>query len=830
MNKIGYIFIITILACVTPAEDVPETWTPKDPTLLSVWAENLHSANVWDVYPRPQFEREEWLSLNGLWNYKISKNISKPDSINEGEILVPFPPESSLSGVHKTVQPDDHLWYSRTFEIPSFWNYDEVKLHFDAVDWEMVCWINEQKVGQHKGGYDPFSFNIGQFLQRGQNNIIVKVRDPSNTGNQALGKQTLNPGGIYYTAVSGIWQSVWLEPLNDTHIKSFQLFPDIDRKGFYFLPKISNVQNGTQLKLEIFDGKKTVVSRSVSTRDTTFIEMSRIKLWHPDHPFLYDIECKLVNGLKKVDLVKSYFGLRKIEVKKAQDGHHRIFLNNEVYFQNGPLDQGYWPGGLYTPPSDAAIQSEVQTIKDLGFNMLRKHVKVEPDRFYYWCDKIGILVWQDMPNGDQKIGPNDPDILRSKSSADQFQFELSQLILTHFNHPSIIMWIPFNEGWGQYQTAEITNLVRKLDPTRLVNSTSGWADRGLGDILDQHSYPAPTMFEPDADRAIVLGEFGGLSLSVPGHLWDEEGNWGYAEIDNEEIFNERYESFYEDIWEFEQQGLSACVYTQITDVETETNGLLTYDRKKIKLDKSFAVKINQNQFVHAPQFLPKEQILQKGDRIMVISKSGSPVHFTLTGSEPDATSKQWDEDLIIHQGLIIKAIAIAEGDQSRVVTKSYEMRTSPKPVYKYKYSDKYMAGGSYALVDGEYGNLNFRNGKWQGFEEKDLDVIIDMGEEISMDSLGIHFYENTENWIFLPSKIDILVAGKDQQFKLVKQFENEAAQGHRPASIQAFSLKLDHPNKIQYFQIKAKNIGICPNWHPGDGQASWIFADEIFFK
>lgn len=572
-------------------------WKMAEVPIKTKWAETINPESPWPEYPRPQLVRENWQNLNGLWKYAIQPADKDSPSTWDGNILVPFPVESALSGVKKQVGKDSLLWYLHQFTIPSDWHDKRVLLHFEAVDWMTTVWINEKKAGTHKGGYDPFTFDITDLLNSsGKQKLKVSVWDPTSDGTQPRGKQVNEPDGIWYTSTTGIWQTVWIEPVPESFINSFQAIPDIDNQTLSISIKINNIQDGDKIRtLSYFDN--TLIDESIfATDDLHKIPISDLQQWTPDTPNLYDLKIQLLRGDEVIDEVSSYFGMRKISLEKDENGNSKIFLNNEFVFQNGPLDQGFWPDGLYTPPSDEAMKFDLDMIKAMGFNMLRKHVKIEPRRFYTWCDKMGILVWQDMPSGDRYIGPNDQDIERTDESAEQFEWELTQLIKTKFNHPSIIIWVPFNEGWGQYKTAEAVSFIKNIDPSRLVNSVSGWADRGVSDILDLHHYPEPICPEPEKNRAIVLGEFGGLGLALEGHTWVEEA-WGYRNMQSKEELLARYEEFYTKVWTFmNEKGLSAAVYTQITDVETETNGLLTYDRKVIKLDTNDLRKINTGKF------------------------------------------------------------------------------------------------------------------------------------------------------------------------------------------------------------------------------------------
>lgn len=572
-------------------------WQIAENQLLTQWASDVDPENPWPQYPRPQMVRENWLNLNGLWDYAILPKESSEPSGWDGKILVPYPVESALSGVKKRISPDQRLWYNTTFRIPEEWQEKQkVILHFEAVDWETIVYINGKKAGIHKGGYDPFNFDITPFLKNsGKQNLVLSVWDPTDAGFQPRGKQVTSPGGIWYTPVTGIWQTVWIEPVNSQYIDNFKIVPDIDNEKVTFYIHSSDKSQSGAIRIKVFDSNREIASTDGNTASPVEINIPDPELWSPDDPFLYNIEITMTSNGEETDRVSGYFGMRKISLEKDDQGITRIFLNNKFLFQNGPLDQGYWPDGIYTPPTEEAMKYDLVITKKLGFNMLRKHVKIEPRRFYYLCDKTGLLVWQDMPSGDKYIGRNDPDIERTSESKEQFEFELSRMIATKYNHPSIIMWVAFNEGWGQFDTERIASLIKKLDPTRLVNSASGWADRGVGDVHDIHHYPEPRTPEPEEDRAIVLGEFGGLGLPVEKHTWEEKA-WGYRNMKNVNELLDKYEQFYTTVWQFmDDPGLSAAVYTQTTDVETETNGLMTYDRKIIKLNPGDVYKINSNQ-------------------------------------------------------------------------------------------------------------------------------------------------------------------------------------------------------------------------------------------
>jgi len=563
---------------------------------MTRWAKEVTPENVHQEYPRPQLTRTDWMNLNGLWDYSVvSRDQSQPESF-QGKILVPFPIESALSGVMKTVSDQEQIWYQKTFSLPQDWRDQKTILHFGASDWETTVYVNDQKVGSHKGGYTAFSMDITSALVEGsEQKLTVSVWDPTSTGTQPRGKQINNPHGIWYTPTSGIWQTVWLEPVSHNYIENLKLTPDIDEKSITVsVSTVTEPKATLEWSVIVLDAGKQIAEAELiieqggetgGANPRFVLGVKEPKLWSPDSPFLYDLKVTLKKDGKAIDEVRSYFGMRKIHVGKDQAGINRLMLNNKPLFQFGPLDQGFWPDGLYTAPSDEALKYDLEVTKQLGFNMARKHVKIEPDRWYYHCDKMGILVWQDMPSGDKYIGTKDPDIIRTKASADQFEYELKEMVDQFYNHPSIVMWVPFNEGWGQYDTPRITQLVKEWDPTRLVNNTSGWADRKVGDVMDIHAYPGPGAPALEENRAGVLGEYGGLGYPIEGHLWKKDGNWGYVSYANAEELAESYIALIDKMHPLSgRNGLSAAVYTQTTDVEIEVNGLMTYDREIIKMD------------------------------------------------------------------------------------------------------------------------------------------------------------------------------------------------------------------------------------------------------
>lgn len=587
----------------------PEEWKPAKGPLLTRWGREVTPENVHPEHPRPQMQRAMWLNLNGLWEYAIRPVEDGPPSRYDGKILVPFPVESALSGVMKRVGPDKRLWYRMSFPLGGDkLSGKRMLLNFGAVDWETVVWVNGQKVGEHRGGYDPFIFDITTALNRsGVNEIVVAVWDPTDAGFQPRGKQVRKPRGIWYTPTTGIWQTVWLEvvPLAAS-IDRLRLVPDIDAGLINVTAYLRGVAKDVTVKADVCVHGRVKASAEGRPGETMAIPIDEARLWSPDSPFLYGLQVRLhhddpARGNVIVDAVASYFGMRKISLGKDESGVLRLFLNNEPLFQYGPLDQGFWPDGLYTAPSDEALRYDIEVTKKLGFNMARKHVKIEPDRWYYWCDKLGLLVWQDMPSGDRYIGGKDPDLDRVAQSARQFELELKRSIDAFGNHPSIVMWVPFNEGWGQYDTMGIVNRIKAYDPTRLVNNASGWTDRGVGDVHDIHSYPGPAAPKNEPLRAAVLGEFGGLGLPVKGHTWQAEKNWGYRSFESREALTGAYVKLLRNLKPLIGSGLAAAVYTQTTDVEIEVNGLMTYDRAMIKMDEEKALEAARRLFLPPPR-------------------------------------------------------------------------------------------------------------------------------------------------------------------------------------------------------------------------------------
>jgi len=557
------------------------TWKPADSPLYTRWATDVSPDNVLPEYPRPMMVRKEWLNLNGLWDYAVTDVHTDEPTRYDGKILVPFPIESALSGVKRKATKSDRLWYRKTFELPRLWKQKRILLHFGAVDWLTTVYVNGRELGTHRGGYDPFTFDITEALKpSGTQEIVVAVWDPTDEGHQPRGKQSLDPRGFWYTAVTGIWQTVWLEPVPEVHIRDLQITPNIDSGTV----KVRVRSSGDRVKVTVKDKGKVVAKADGQPANDIVLRIPNAKLWSPDSPHLYGLEVTLVDDGKVVDTVTSYFGMRKISLKRDETGTLRLALNNRILFQFGPLDQGWWPDGLYRPATDAALRYDIEVVKKLGFNMLRKHGKVEPQRFYYFCDKLGVLVWQDMTPGDIAKGADaEYGTDRNAQSAYQFELELKRMIETLYNHPSVVTWVIFNEGWGQYDTKRLTSWVKNMDPSRLVISASGFVDYGVGDIHDVHGYPGPTGAPWEPNRAQVLGEFGGLGLPVEGHLY-EKRRFSYRALKNTEELTAAFEELLEQLKPYVSRGASAAVYTQISDVERELNGFMTYDREVIKMD------------------------------------------------------------------------------------------------------------------------------------------------------------------------------------------------------------------------------------------------------
>jgi len=648
-------------------------WKPVEGRIMTRWAAEVQPDLTLPEYPRPQMVREEWLNLNGLWDYAIrAKDAGRPEDW-DGQILVPFAVESALSGVAKPVGSDQAIWYRRTVLMPKSWRGGRVLLHFGAVDWESTVWVNGREVGTHRGGYDPFTYDVTEALKRGaKQEIALRVLDPTDANNSpiARGKQVMKPHGIFYTAVTGIWQTVWLEPVPDAYVVKVKTTPDIDRGTLTVEPEIAGRSEGTQISVAVSREGEVVAEIEQAAGGPATLEIPRPSLWSPSNPALYDLRIVLKKDGRALDEVASYAGLRKIALGKDPRGVTRLFLNNEPLFEFGPLDQGWWPDGLYTAPADAALRFDVETIKALGMNMLRKHVKVEPDRLYYWCDKLGLLVWQDMPSALYKREALSAEALAARDA--QFEGEWRAIMDALMSHPSIVMWVPFNEGWGQYDTERITAWTKRYDPTRLVNNASGWTDKGAGDVSDIHSYPGPAMPPLEENRASVLGEFGGLGLPLAGHLWQAEGNWGYRNFDDTGVFETRYAALIKSLYPLVDRGLAAAVYTQTSDCEIEVNGLMTYDREVIKLDPARFSPLNRG---FLPPAFVADQTLFVGPSFVVelSARPGATIRYTLDGSEPRPESALYDRPVGISGETTVQARAFwPDGVSSLVESRTFK--------------------------------------------------------------------------------------------------------------------------------------------------------------
>lgn len=592
MKKITFFFIFLISVTLLRAQT--SNWKIVEGKVTTQWSADVNPSSPLPEYPRPQLVRTDWLNLNGLWQYAIKAKDADQPATFDGSILVPFAVEAALSGVGKNVGKENVLWYKRSFTVPKSFKGKNILLHFGAVDWQCDIFVNGKKVGSHQGGFDPFACDITQAVTKsGTQEIVVRVWDPTDEGPQPRGKQVKNPNGIWYTPVTGIWQTVWIEPVAPSYIARTMHTADIDKKTVTVDGLFVNPQAGDMLKVSAYDGSQKIAEKE-SASLSCVLDIPAPKLWSPEHPFLYTLDISLVRKGKIVDVVKSYFAMRKISMAPDANGVQRMLLNNEFVFQYGPLDQGWWPDGLYTAPTDEALKFDVEQTKAMGFNMIRKHVKVEPARWYRYCDELGMLVWQDMPSGD--LGnrwDGRPGIVglatsreRSAESEKIYKTEWKAIMDANYNFPSIVVWVPFNEAWGQFKTNEIVKWTMEEDPSRLVNTASGGNFHPVGHIIDLHNYPEPAMPDPELygnKYAIVLGEFGGLGLPVEGHTWQVKDNWGYQSFKTQEELLQRYSALIDRFPDLIKRGLSAALYTQTTDVEVEINGIMTYDRKVMKM-------------------------------------------------------------------------------------------------------------------------------------------------------------------------------------------------------------------------------------------------------
>jgi len=806
-------------------------WVAQKPQLSTPWSEVPGPQTAHREYPRPQLQRSRWLNLNGLWSYAITaKEGTKPAGF-AGEILVPFPVESALSGVQQRVDEKQRLWYKRTFSLPQAWRHDRILLHFEAVDWETEVWVNGVRVGAHRGGYDPFYFDITTALKKGaEQELLVAVWDPTDSGTQPRGKQVLKPGGIFYTPSTGIWGTVWLEPVSATFIQDLKIVADADEGSLILSAFTSEASTRDRIDVKVLDGEDMVAQASFTVMASGKLTLANPKLWSPSSPHLYDVEVTLQRNGKIMDQIRSYAGLRKITVGADVNGVTRLLLNNEFVFQKGPLDQGFWPDGLYTPPCEEAMVYDLRVLKAMGFNMLRKHVKVESRRFYYWCDRLGLLVWQDMPSGDAFIGGDDPDIIRTPESAQQYYLELERMIATHFNHPSIIMWVPFNEGWGQFESDRVVQFIREQDSTRLVNQASGWTDRGGGDVNDWHRYPGPGSPLPEANRAAVLGEFGGLGLKVRDHMWTSE-NWGYQNMTDFSDLRQRYEQLWSQVWELvDEPGLSAAVYTQTTDVETEANGLMTYDRRVIKLDTSRVRLLHTDQLPSRPQLQFSADAASRTVLVTMKTRKGEPIHYSLDESEPSPLAARYIEPVRVDRTCTLRAAACTESGCGGMISRDLVVHAAlcRQPEIVIACSPKY-GGGAATLVDGLLGSAHYNDGCWSGWQEKDMEVVIDLGAEQPLRQVSGHFLQDYGAWIFLPRAMEVLLSKDGASFTVAGSATPVQGVDQRGAFMTTLTVEAkDHP--ARYVKIKGLNTRVCPAGHPGAGKPAWIFVDEVMVE
>ncbi len=579
-------------------------------TIMTRWGKALDPEHVLEDYPRPGMKRDSFLCLNGFWDIAITGSSGFPEQY-EGKILVPFSPEATLSGVNRILKPDQYLHYRRSFTIGKMESGERLLLHFGAVDQTCVVYLNGRKLGEHTGGYWHFSFDITETVREGDNLLQLVVQDHSDASFYARGKQSLERGGMWYTPQSGIWQTVWMEYVPEKYMEAISLNPDPESDC---LEVRVRMQDGKRvpLKIEVSLKDEVILQADGMTGDTVRLEIPACQHWTPETPVLYDMKLQT-----EQDEVSSYFAMRKISLERDSKGIFRLFLNGRAYFHNGILDQGYYPDGLYTAPSDEAMVSDILQMKELGFNMLRKHAKIEPDRWYYHCDRLGMLVWQDMVNGGirrkiplQKAMPNlipehlggsRDENLRvftrdTEESRETFVQECAATIQQLYSFPSIVVWTVFNEGWGEFEGCRVTKKIRKMDPSRLIDEASGWVDQRRGDISSIHNYFLPLMVKTDVDRCIALSEFGGYSWFIQDHA-QAENEFGYRKYSNSAALSSAIERLWKrDVQGNLRNGLSAIVYTEVTDVEDETNGLMTYDREILKVDKEVMCRINRELF------------------------------------------------------------------------------------------------------------------------------------------------------------------------------------------------------------------------------------------
>jgi hypothetical protein len=686
--------------------------TPFQSELITTWGEAVTAENAWTEYPRPQLVRENWQNLNGYWDYAVTgEDVRQTPEQWQGQILVPYCLESRLGGVQRLLDATEALWYRRTFTVSPAAE-QRTLLHFEAVDYRCEVFVNGRSVGSHQGGNTPFCFDITDALQDGPNELLVRVEDDTEAW-QLRGKQVLNARGIWYTQVSGIWQTVWLEQVAPRYIADVKITTDADAGTITVRPVIKHGNGSQRVRVTVRDDAQEV-ARVEGSEPALTVRVPQARLWSPESPHLYDLEISLLDAAgQPLDRVDSYAGIRTVGKTRDDDGHWQFTLNGQVIFHWGPLDQGWWPDGLLTPPSDEAMLFDIEFLKAAGFNMIRKHIKVEPRRYYYHCDRLGMMVWQDHVSGGAeppwtRLQPNPEDAVWPDEHHQQFMLELERMIDRLENHPSIVSWVPFNERWGQHRTIEVGQWVVDRDPTRLVNIASGGNFWPVGDVVDAHRYPHPGFpFEQGAggrfdDYIKVMGEFGGHGYPVPGHLWDaNRRNWGYGGLpQNKQEYKERYLTSLQMLNELRAQGIAGGVYTQTTDVEGEINGLMTYDRKVIKIPAEELAELHKRLFVDPPQAAAAAgaavPVSERPDHAASSRKPG-PI---LDAEAIQAGLKSHDRALTIKAGWIRDPYIILGPDDHYYLT-----GTQPNPVDPREAAEPYNIGLGEGSVVGEHVRL-----------------------------------------------------------------------------------------------------------------------------